>query len=209
MTVRQVLSPATVAWMRSALHAQNVDSDGGGIADGDLFWTVEPGADGLVIGAFTERGGPADELIRGLPEYVERWFVWTTSYMAPGRLPVDQGLQAPGWTTAPGGPLTLRRAVNGETEVLDGEAVVATFYLGGSAAAFTHYGYLPVELLIEQIDLPPDESVFHLLPRRVHDRRWIRKNRDAPERIRRWALEQLAREADEERRRRRAEERKR
>lgn len=189
----EVLSPATVDWMRARLDARNVDVGGGGIADADLLWTIDSDADGLTVGALTERGGPADEQIRGLPEYVERWFVWSTSSKAPGRRGFDQELRAPWWTTAPGGRLSVRSNGAHRSEVVDGDAVVATFYWGGDATEFTHYGYLPVDLLTQQVDLPPEESVFHLSPmRRSYDNRWRRKNRDAPERIRTWAVRQLA-----------------
>jgi hypothetical protein len=202
--MQPVLSPATVEWMHSALADRTFSTDGGWIPAGDIAWRITADRDDQSVVYLKDRGSPEERFVWGCREYVERWFVWTAASQGPARQAVWGRPQAPSWAIAPGGPLTARRTNDGLVEVVADDAVVLTCHYGDAAVEFTHYGYLPVDLLIQQIEAPPEESVFHLEPVRRRGLHWQRsvqrKNRDAPERIRRWAVEQLARRDEEERR---------
>lgn len=189
-----VVSPQTVEWVCAVYGAQVVSADGGGIPDGDLAYRISAfGGDASIVHV-TERGGPEEEVLRGRREYVERWLVWTAGSRQHANRAIWEGPSAPGWTVAPGGPLSLRRT-DREIEVVARNEVIMSFR-HDRPVEFTHYGYLPVELLVSEIEKPPGESVFHLEPprnyRRGWERRFQRRNRDVPDRIRAWAVEQMA-----------------
>ena len=111
---------------------------------------------------FQERGGPVSTLMTGEREHVQRYFVWrlaSTAQAAAGRTHTEYPT-APERVPAPGSPLHVRDGAGHSGEVWAEGRRVAVLESRSEAIEFTHYGWLPVEVLIAQITGPAEDMVF-------------------------------------------------
>lgn len=160
-------TPAVLEWLRS-LAGEPMSSNGIlWIPTYDVRWglrrAAEPGWWEVVK---QERALPIRAEMRGQPECAERFLVWCESPEATFD-PHGHNLltpYAPTTVVAPGGPLTVAAAPDGGARVIaDGEPVAVFPDRAGRLLGpieFTHYGYLPAELIHELNERPLDARPF-------------------------------------------------
>lgn len=156
------LDAAVAAWLRGFSDCHVVFGRRGvQVTDFDLQHDfVQRGAVWEV--RFRERGGPASTLVAGERDHVQRYFVWRLA--ASAQSSIGRGFQqypvAPERVAAVGGPLTVRSGSDGLEDVWADGRRVAQFATRSDAVEFTHFGHLPVELLIDQIMGPAEDMIF-------------------------------------------------
>lgn len=184
------LDAAVAAWIRSfAQRGATFGTRAVWVTDFDLETGFVRSEQGWQV-RFQERGGPLTTLMTGEREHVQRYFVWrlaSTAQAAAGRTHTEYPV-APERVAATGGPLHVRDGPGHSGEVWAEGRRVAVLESRSEAVEFTHYGWLPVELLIAQITSPAEDMVF---PAGARYRTDEEQTAEA-ERIRRGALALLA-----------------